>query len=227
MGDTPREEHGFGLIELIVAMSIGLVVMFGAMGLLEVSLRSSTRITDRVEVSQRGRTAMEQMAQELRAQVCLGALPPIVSSDGNQVTFYADLANQNPPVPDKRQLAYDPNAHTLTETVWAGTGAAPNTTYVTAPRVRGLLTNVSLARGASSMFRFYTYGNDTPVTPSTPLAVPLSTSDTAKVSEIWASYLVLPTSHAQNARVATTFQDLVYVRLADAATPTLDPQCAN
>lgn len=221
------DERGYTLIELLTAISIGLVVLMGAFTVIEVALRTSQRTFDRVDVTQRGRTAMEQVVQDVRAQVCLGSSAPVISADRNQVKFYADLKPRSPAVPDVRQLTYDPTAHTLVETVWAGSGSAPNTTFPSTPtRTRTLLTNVAPLAGSPGIFTYYTYGTSTPATPDVELASPLSSTDAGRVAEIGIAYLAQPTSAARSDR-GIAFQDEVYARLADPTSPTIDPQCAN
>ena len=77
-----REERGFTLVELLVATSLGTVVLLAA-GVLSTSmLNAQTRISDRSEAIARGRTAMEQIVQQLRSQVCLGpGYPSITYAD--------------------------------------------------------------------------------------------------------------------------------------------------
>ena len=64
------------------------------MGMVDVSQRASSRVEARVDSTQRGRVAMEQVTQRLRSQVCLGSASPIVSATDTDVTFFADLGDE-------------------------------------------------------------------------------------------------------------------------------------
>lgn len=66
-----REERGLTLIELLVSMTAGAVVVAGATLILVVALRQNTRITDRVQADDIGRTALNQIVDELRSS-CTG-----------------------------------------------------------------------------------------------------------------------------------------------------------
>ena len=64
------EERGFTLIEMLTAMSIGVIVSFAIFSLVEVTMRRSADISNRVDTTQRARTAMDQITRQLRSQVC-------------------------------------------------------------------------------------------------------------------------------------------------------------
>jgi len=65
------DERGFTLIELLVAMIAGLVLTGALLAILEISLRQTTRLTDRVQVDRSGRTAMSNIVDELHSS-CTG-----------------------------------------------------------------------------------------------------------------------------------------------------------
>jgi prepilin-type N-terminal cleavage/methylation domain-containing protein len=66
-----REERGLTLIELLVSMTAGAVVVAGATLVLVVALRQNTRITDAVQADDIGRTALNQIVDELHSS-CTG-----------------------------------------------------------------------------------------------------------------------------------------------------------
>jgi prepilin-type N-terminal cleavage/methylation domain-containing protein len=66
-----REERGLTLIELLVSMTAGAVVVAGATLVLVVALRQNTRITDGVQADGIGRTALNQIVDELHSS-CTG-----------------------------------------------------------------------------------------------------------------------------------------------------------
>jgi Tfp pilus assembly protein PilW len=66
-----REQRGLTLIELLVSMTAGVVVIAGVTVILAVSLRQNTRITDGVQADRVGRTALNQIVDELHSS-CTG-----------------------------------------------------------------------------------------------------------------------------------------------------------
>jgi prepilin-type N-terminal cleavage/methylation domain-containing protein len=68
---TPGSEQGVTLIELLVAMIIGLVVTGALLLILEFSLNQEARISDKVQANRIGRTAMTTVIDELHSS-CTG-----------------------------------------------------------------------------------------------------------------------------------------------------------
>jgi prepilin-type N-terminal cleavage/methylation domain-containing protein len=65
-GALRRSEEGFTLIELLVAMTIGMVVLGGAVTVMIGALHSGPRTESQVTAVQEGRVAVERMTRELR-----------------------------------------------------------------------------------------------------------------------------------------------------------------
>jgi type II secretory pathway pseudopilin PulG len=223
-----REERGFTLAELLVATTVGVGVLLAAGTLASAFMHAQARISDRSESIARGRTAMEQIVQQLRSQVCLGpGYPAITYGDDSHVTFYADLANRTF-VPQQRDLQYAGGA--LTERDYSGTatGAQPPFTFSSTPsRTRAILDKLQLqsAAGVSvPFFRYYSFDGNNPIRPSRLLTTPLSASDAQRVVQIAVSFQALP-SRGGSGTTAEPFTANVYVRTADPTDPDHSPLC--
>lgn len=221
-------EAGFTLIEVLIAMTAGLIVFAAGLTLAEVSLKASTRVDDRVDVAQRGRTALERITQQLRSQVCLGpGSPALVEAKADSVTFYSDMGD-DAFVPEKRRLTYASGS--IIEDSYTGTGTPPAMTFPSAPtRTQTILSDILPVSGVP-VFRYYGYTTTSPVRATLLLTPPaggsLSATDLARTVGVTVAYVARPRANrAQNNSVETTFEDSVYSRTADANNPTAGPVC--
>jgi prepilin-type N-terminal cleavage/methylation domain-containing protein len=223
-----RDRRGFTLVEMLVATTVGTGVLLAAFTLSSALLHAQTRISDRSESIARGRTAMEQIAQQLRSQVCLGpGYPSITYGDDSRVTFYADLANRTF-VPEQRDLQFA--SGTLTERDYPGTatGGQPPFSFARAPsRTRVILDRLQLQRSGSvnvPFFRYYSFDGNDPIRPSRLLTTPLTANDAQRVVQVSVSYRALP-SRGGSGTVAEPFTANVYIRTADPTDPDHSPLC--
>jgi Flp pilus assembly pilin Flp len=220
-----RDERGITLVEVMVAATIGTVVMLGLLGLLDATTRVSARVTARADSGMRGREAMEQMVQLLRASVCMkqaATLTPIDSASDTSVTFYADIAHPSGTgtddfIPQKFQLSL--SGGTLTQTTWTGAGtyADPTTplTFSGAGATRPVLANVRAKPGVP-IFSFYAYNGSTapdPYNGATALTSPLSAADLAKVAMVRIAFVAGPLGKvAPDPKSDTALDEIVRLR---------------
>jgi Tfp pilus assembly protein PilW len=222
-----REESGFTLVELLVACIIGMIVLLASFMMLDSSVVLTGKVTDRVDRTQRARGAMEEITRELRSQVCPAAgTPALVDAQDYSITFYSFMGTR-PFVPDKRQIAWDTNTNSIIESVWAGTGASPNTTWAATPTTKTILSDVKppFANGSSGsrgpVFKYYGPGAASPFT------APLAAADLAATSLITIDFVTYAQSR-NTTGTTTTLQNQVYVRTADpnGASGSTAPECA-
>jgi prepilin-type N-terminal cleavage/methylation domain-containing protein len=217
--DEARAEDGFTLIELMVALVIGLIVMFAVYALIDVSSKTSDRVTDRTDASQRGRIGMEQMVRSLRTQTCYGAIGPVIAASDDSVTFYADNGGA---APDRRQLEFASNG-SATERVWQGVGVPPNVTWPGQPTVRNITTGLERLPGVS-YFRYYAWTTAGAVRPTLLLGpTPLPAADLPDVVRIEVNFRAA--SSRQPASDGATFTSGVVSRTADPSNPARGSQC--
>jgi prepilin-type N-terminal cleavage/methylation domain-containing protein len=215
-----RPDAGFTLIELMVALAIGLIVMLSVYALIDVGSKTSDRVTDRTDASQRGRIGMEQMVRSLRAQTCYGAIGPVIAASDDSVTFYADNGGA---APDRRQLEYTPSDGAITERVWRGVGVPPNVTWPDPPIVRNITIGLERLPGVS-FFRYYGWTTAGAVRPTVLLGpAPLPAADLPDVVRIEVNFRAA--SSRQPASDGATFTSGVVSRTADPSNPARGSQC--
>jgi prepilin-type N-terminal cleavage/methylation domain-containing protein len=91
----PRQQHGFTLIEMLVAMLTSLVVAGALFAILEISLHQTSRITDRVQATQLGRTAMTKMVDELHSACLVRAFAPVTKeSSAKELRFVTGFSEK-------------------------------------------------------------------------------------------------------------------------------------
>jgi hypothetical protein len=219
-----RSEGGVTLIELLVAMTIGLVTVLAAIGLLETAARQSTATAARVNATQRGRITLDTITRELRSQVCYSpTVPALVSGTDDAVKFHADLSDGTRPI-EQREVVFDPTAQTIVERTWAGVGTP--VTFPTMTKSRQLLSDVTRrAAPDAATFRYYAFSTAVPPRPDIQLPTPLNATDLARVAKIDVGYTTLPPKGG-SAAAAVTLQNEIYVRVADPNDPAPTPTCA-
>jgi hypothetical protein len=224
------DERGFTLTEMVVACVLGTLTLMVVIGLVDAARNASSRVEARVDGTQRGRVAMEQVTQRLRSQACIGTLTPIVAGDATSVTFYADLGGEQF-VPEKRRLLV--TGGDLKEQIWTGTGTVPDVTFPNAPtKERLVLKNVLPVKddvgNDMPYFTFFAYDDQARANPSVKLSVPLSANDLKLVVRTQVAFKAKP-FNKQDPRVDTNFVNAVTTRFAEplAIDPTKrGPQCA-
>jgi prepilin-type N-terminal cleavage/methylation domain-containing protein len=220
-----RDESGFTLVELLVAMTIGTIVLFASFMLVDASTPLAQKTQDRVEAAQQGRLAMEIIGAELRSQVCMpGAVPPIIptGSDGGNVWFFGNNQDQNS-LPQKHHIYIQGAA--LKEDTWQGTGTITNVVFPTLPtQTRTLLSPVALVPGVP-LFRFYGFDANLPASVNQPITVPVSVADSRRVVQVNVSFVARPTKATAASARDSTFQQAVFFRTADPTDPLKGAKC--
>lgn len=223
------DQRGFTLIEVLVALSIGSVVLFGVLNVFTVAITKSAEVNDRIEALQRGRPALDRITTLLDAQVCIANnQPPIVAgATATDLTFYADLGNDDFS-PTQFRLSYDAATRTLNETSWAGTSSGSSWTFPAAPtRSVPLLRDVAPPTTTGPIFRYFAYSSADPPTPDAEItALPLSATDAARVVRVKASIAAQPTRTKKTDDRSTIIDGDGFVATADPRDPLGGPRCS-
>lgn len=245
-----RDERGFTLPELLVALSMAVIVSLATFSLIEVVMRKSGETQVRVAAAQRGRMAMDTVVRELRSQVCLNTAnptPPMsppagfgTVTTGDSAVFYTDFTDGGKPTtvaPELHVVSYDAATLRLIERDYVGTVKLTVNVYTytyptaasTPARTKVLLENVVPVDTATPIFSYYTYSTTKPPRPDLQLAAPgtgMVAADTARVARIAVNFRALTTKDVTKIRDSSVFQDEVYVRAADPNDEAPTPTCA-
>jgi prepilin-type N-terminal cleavage/methylation domain-containing protein len=225
-----RDQRGFSLTELLVAITIGMVVLMAAWMVLDRTITASGQIADRSEALQRGRQAMDLISRQLRSQVCVGTTTPIVSGSDLSVSFYADLTDGTPLNPiKKRTLTYSAVTDTISESIAPSTGTYPALTFGTATTTP-LLTKVKQILESDGttlrpIFRFYGYQANTTNGSLVPLSSPLSATDLKRVAVIKVGFRSFAARPISNDKDSTNLENDVYIRTAVPTELQGQPEC--
>jgi prepilin-type N-terminal cleavage/methylation domain-containing protein len=224
-----RDERGFSLTEVLVATLIGSIVFVVVLDLVDASQGATSRVEGRVDSTQRGRTAMEQVTQRLRSQTCVAVTggangfaqePPIAAGDNNEVTFYADLGDGSDFQPELRRIYVSGND--LLEDVSDGNSTANGAGW-TFPNANSGTTHVILDRVAPvndsagnplPYFRYFAYDTSPAAQPSVALSTPLSDADRARVVKVEVAFKALPSTD-NDGLSDTVFDNSVITRFGD------------
>jgi prepilin-type N-terminal cleavage/methylation domain-containing protein len=217
-----REESGFTLIELVVAMSIGSLVILAAFSILDSSVVLTGKVTDRVDRTQRARVAMEDITRKLRSQVCPApGQGAIIDAQDYSVKFYM-FSGTKPFVPEIRQIAWDTNTNSIIDTRWVGSGTAPATTWNAAPTTRTLITDVAPPPLNVPMFAYYATGA------TSAFGSPLSATNRNATSRITIAFRTFGTGKGVVIGKSTTVTGEAFARTADpdGSSGSTAPECA-
>lgn len=201
------DQRGFTLVELLVTMIAGLVITLATLTMLDISVQESAKVADRVEASQRGRIAMEQLIQELHSSCVAASVAPVLpGSTSTSIQFLSQFGSAAVLTPNLHKVTF--SAGSLTDTAYAATsGSAPTWTFSSTPAYsRTVLTNVSQStvNGTTQpVFQYYEYVNGTL---SSALPTPLSATDAANTVQVTVNFAVGPldTSTVADRTIQTT-----------------------
>lgn len=241
MTRVARRQDGFTLVELLTAMTIGTVVLLAAFSLVDMAMSAQAETENRIDATQRGRQAMEQVTRGLRSQLCpsVGGAP-IEVAEGNRVKFYSSLvSDQRGSVQlQKRVLTYEPvagptrgrlvervysNKGTEAAPVWNDTPAndVPDRTHVIADRISPV--------GATPVFRYWRY--DPAVAAGSPASLvqlpgPVAAADLPVIVQVQVAFDAWSVGRRSADRVRVPLDSRVQARATTADDPTLAGRCS-
>jgi prepilin-type N-terminal cleavage/methylation domain-containing protein len=220
-------EHGFTLVELMMAAVIGSVIMLAAYGLLDATIRSFASSGHRTDVAQRGRLMLDRVTSQLRSPVCLeGNTSAVLEATATSIKFWSDTTGSDfrpgAPRPADLTKTYATNPQPVVRELSVGGGVLTETTRDTptgsvtqTQRIGDRLTQVD----TTPYFRYWALepilSPPAPRRANVPLTPPVATADLSRIARITVAFRV--GSEDGNAQQAADFDNEVYLRSIDQA----------
>jgi prepilin-type N-terminal cleavage/methylation domain-containing protein len=228
VGARVRDQRGFTLVELLAGISAGAVLMLALFAVVDFSTRQAISVGDRVEASQRGRTALERLIQELHSScVAASASPVLAGSDGSNIQFISQFGSAPVLTPDIHKVSL--SGSNLTDQIFAASGgSAPTWTYSATPTgARTILSNVAQASVGGSVVPVFQYYKYVGGVLTGPLPTPLSAADAQSTVEVTVTFVAGPSSGSTVAdrQLAASGSAVLRYVPADATPGAANPPC--
>jgi hypothetical protein len=213
------DERGYTLVELLIGSMVSLVILGAILAMVQVATGDQNRVTQHVYANQRGRPVMDHIIDRLHAACVSPGLAPVrPESSESSMILYSKSGSAVNPTPNRYVISLA--AGKITETTAIGSGTEPsNWTFGTASSPVQLVDGVGTAKigeppASVPLFRYYAYEGGHVA--STPLPIPLSAENAAKVVQVNIAFTVAPSAAASAEPSAT-------ITLSDAATLRIEP----
>ena len=154
---TLRGEEGFTLAELVVAMALGIVVLTALVMLMDLTTREASRTFTRVDATQRARTKLARIENELQSACLTSGVTPIqAGSTSSSLVFLSAYGKAAQPTPIEHNISL--SSGTLTDSLYAVTGgSAPNWTFSSTPYATNTLLTSVAQSGTVPVFQYLAY----------------------------------------------------------------------
>jgi prepilin-type N-terminal cleavage/methylation domain-containing protein len=214
-----RSESGFTLIELMVALIIGIVVSTATLAIVITSVHLSSNYNDRVDANQQGRTAMLKIVQALNSSCVASSVAPILSaSDSNDVWFYSLLGDAPALNPNKVEISLTGGSLVMTTYPYAS-GSAPNWVFSgTASSTFTLVQHAqAIAIPSTAVFQYFGYGSGGALSTTAYSTSPNLGSNAATTAEVKINFVANPSDNWTALNRTASISDAVVLRLATAS----------
>jgi len=228
-----RSEEGFTLPELLVGIIIGMIVVIASLNVLDSTVSLGTKVSKRVDATQRGRTGLDRVTRDLQSMVCVPGDPAqdaLIAGSDNSIDVYADLGDGSASrPPQRRTITYTPATRRLTESVYTPTGTAGAYVFPTTPTATTTLLSDVIQDGSTPIFTYYPI-DSTPDDDVAPTALSTSTgalaaTDLDNVARIRITFKALPSNRSTAKPGDAVMQDDVYRSAVDPNSADTTPQC--
>jgi prepilin-type N-terminal cleavage/methylation domain-containing protein len=207
------DERGMTLVELLVAMSAGVVLMTGVTLAMIVTMRETSRVASHVESNQRARLTMTKIINQLHSACVAPQIAPVrEDSTGTMLSFLHQSGSAVAITPVLSRITL--SGTTLTQSDYAATGgAAPEWTFATTPSsTTQLMTGVSALSESVPLFRYFAYSGGK--VSSTPLSASPLGANAATTVQVSVAFKASPEDTvAGDTNAQTGIQNAALLRL--------------
>ncbi|MCW2985614.1 MAG: prepilin-type N-terminal cleavage/methylation protein [Conexibacter sp.] len=219
LSHAARDEAGFSLIELLVALAIGSIVLTAVMTVFINGLTGSAKVTDRVEAAQRARVTADRISTLLQAEICgTTGDAPISDASATSVTFTANLGDVYAD-PIQYRIRWDSATKSIFEDRYVSTDGG--TTFPAAPTSSRLIGTNMVPTDGSTLFKYY--GFDTVNGGIAP--TPMSPIDVQQIIAVNFYLTAMPERTKQSDPRATSVEGQAVAGSADPSDPNLGTKC--
>lgn len=212
-----RDERGMTLVELIVALSAGMVVFLALTMMVIASMHQSTRITNRVHTTAKARLATQRIAKELQSACAARYLTPVrQGSTGTKLKFARAYGSAVSPSPVMSEVKLVGSDLVIWEYPVSG-GSTPEWEFneVTPTSKQALIGNVSAVSGSVPIFRYYEFTNAQIASPVVVGSEGLTTTQADNIVKVDIALKVSPPgTPVADAGGAAIVQDSAYLRFS-------------
>jgi prepilin-type N-terminal cleavage/methylation domain-containing protein len=228
MWERLREDDGFSLMELLVALAIGSIVLTAVMMVFLNGMSGTAKVADRADASERARTTTDIMSSLLQAAVCNNNNAPVLAATATSVTF---TANQGGPDADPvmYRLRWDSATKNLYEDTYVGNGQATDETitYPSTPTSTRLIGLNMVPKDGTNLFFYYPFSSASGTISASYTPAPITNTNTLKsIVAITTSMVALPERTKGTTDLsATTVEAQSVVGSVDPSNPGQGTQC--
>lgn len=186
-----RDEGGYSLPELSVAIIVGTVILGGLFTLINFSVRSNAKTTSRVAVDQIARPAMQRIVDGLHSACIYPGLAPVrAGSTGSMLAFITATGSAANPVPELHRVYVDGQGKLIDSTYPWVSGTAPNWSFSSLASENYTLLNRVAQVGSTPIFRYYKYTSGAISSTALPATAPagLSTENAKLVVQVTTTF---------------------------------------
>jgi prepilin-type N-terminal cleavage/methylation domain-containing protein len=203
------DQRGFTLIETLVSMIAGVVVTGALSMVFIVALHQTSRLTDSVQASQLGRTAMTHIIDELHSACIERNYTPVQPGSTPNKLIFRDAYGEESIIPNSQEavvkgtgafqheIVYNSSAQTLTDYIFPSernsewpTYKFPSADYeastneaANAEPKKGILLASNVSKASFAYYKYGAAATESPTTPLTTLeSIPLAESEKLSTS---------------------------------------------
>lgn len=237
-----EDQQGLTLIEMLVAVVMGVVVMMALFAILDFSVNQSGRIADKVDADQQGRIALEKLSLEMHSSCIAARVTPVQPGSTDESVQFISVPGSQAYLPTAElHHVYLSGNELIDDTFNSNGGEPPVWTFPpvssTPSAHQVLLSNVSETTtgeppAAVPVFKYYRYYTSADrsavlgeIDPN-PMETPLSSSDAQSTAEVTVSFTANPTSGNAQADRSANLSDSVLLRFNPTSATSNNAACS-